>query len=206
MTAKRRRAAATDTGKAHGPGFPLPTAQEAGFDFPPHPRPPDSIEGLRELVRHGRETLIEWAEEDKPAERRFCLAVARGWITEWWNLARRIEGTPPPMPSVEGTQEAVDAADVLLRWCDPADGRTQQRAASEPVAVAAKPEPLQDGPWSNPDGPQQWARMFGFSVDTLKRRFKAGKIRHKKHTTKSYSIHVDDVPKAPATASSSQQK
>jgi hypothetical protein len=52
-----------------------------------------------------------------------------------------------------------------------------------------------DGPWSKPDGPSQWAKAFGYSVDTLMRRFKAGTIRHKKETSKSYRIHVNDLPK-----------
>ena len=52
-----------------------------------------------------------------------------------------------------------------------------------------------DGPWSKADGPQQWAKKFGFSTDTLMRRFEDGTIRHKKLSSKSYRIHVDDVPK-----------
>ena len=52
-----------------------------------------------------------------------------------------------------------------------------------------------DGPWSQPNGPSQWALTFGCSWATLKRRFEEGKIRHKKLSTKSYCIHVDDLPK-----------
>jgi hypothetical protein len=52
-----------------------------------------------------------------------------------------------------------------------------------------------DGPWSKADGPQQWAKKFGFSPDTLRRRFEDGTIRHKRLSSKSYRIHVDDVPK-----------
>lgn len=55
-----------------------------------------------------------------------------------------------------------------------------------------------DGPWSNPDGPGQWAKKFGCSWDTLKRRFDDGRIRYKKITSKSYKIHVDDLPNSPA--------
>jgi hypothetical protein len=58
--------------------------------------------------------------------------------------------------------------------------------------LESKPD---DGPWSKPDGPTQWAKKFGFSSDTLMRRFKAGTIRHKKLSSKSYCIHVDDLPK-----------
>lgn len=49
--------------------------------------------------------------------------------------------------------------------------------------------------WSAPDYPSQWAKRFGFSVDTLMRRFDKGVIRCKKLSTKSYCIHVDDLPK-----------
>ena len=52
-----------------------------------------------------------------------------------------------------------------------------------------------DGPWSKSDGPEQWSKKFGFSVDTLMRRFKDGKIRYKKLSSKCYCIHVDDLPK-----------
>ena len=48
--------------------------------------------------------------------------------------------------------------------------------------------------WTTSDSPQRWAKLFGFSVDTLKRRFKDGKIKHKKLTSKSYQIAVDDLP------------
>lgn len=62
--------------------------------------------------------------------------------------------------------------------------------------VGGKTPPAQsDGPWSKADGPQQWAKKFGFSTDTLMRRFKDGTIRHKELSSKSYRIHVDDVPK-----------
>jgi hypothetical protein len=49
--------------------------------------------------------------------------------------------------------------------------------------------------WSNQDSPKQWAKRFGFSVDTLNRRFKDGTIRFKKLSPKSYCINVDDLPK-----------
>ncbi len=54
---------------------------------------------------------------------------------------------------------------------------------------------LDNGPWSKHNGPAQWAKWFGISHDTLMRRFKAGAIRHKKLSSKSYCIHVDDLPK-----------
>ncbi|HEY4759559.1 MAG TPA: hypothetical protein VIH42_03165 [Thermoguttaceae bacterium] len=49
--------------------------------------------------------------------------------------------------------------------------------------------------WSKPNGPSQWAKFYGISVDTMIRRFQDGKIRNKKLSTKSYRVHVDDLPK-----------
>jgi hypothetical protein len=48
--------------------------------------------------------------------------------------------------------------------------------------------------WTRPDSPARWAKVFGFSTDTLKRRFEDGTIRNKKLSTKSYQIAVDDLP------------
>lgn len=48
--------------------------------------------------------------------------------------------------------------------------------------------------WTIADGPTQWAKLFGISPSTLKRRFKDGKIRHKELSAKSYQIAVDDLP------------
>jgi hypothetical protein len=44
------------------------------------------------------------------------------------------------------------------------------------------------------DSPSRWAKMFGISLSTLKRRFADGSIRHKKLSTKSYQIAIDDLP------------
>lgn len=53
-----------------------------------------------------------------------------------------------------------------------------------------------DGPWSQPDTPKRWAKVFGVNVQTIKRRFQDGKIRNKKLSDRSYQVHVDDVPRA----------
>jgi len=71
-----------------------------------------------------------------------------------------------------------------------------ETGGAEAAASSPKTETSDDGePWSKPDGLSQWAKKFGFSPDTLKRRFKDGTIRHKKLSIKSYRIHVDDLPK-----------
>jgi hypothetical protein len=76
---------------------------------------------------------------------------------------------------------------------DPKGSETPQADLTE---MPADDPPLA---WTTPDSPQRWAKVFGFSVDTLKRRFKAGQIRHKKLSTKSYQIAVDDLPAAQQT-------
>lgn len=48
--------------------------------------------------------------------------------------------------------------------------------------------------WTPPDSPQVWAKLFRFSVRTLMRRFKEGRIRHRKLSSKSYQIAVADLP------------
>jgi hypothetical protein len=82
----------------------------------------------------------------------------------------------------------------------PPEQQPRKKSSAKPPA-----KPDQEGPWSKPDGPRQWARVFGFSVDTLMRRFADGTIRHKKYSPKSYAIHVADLPKAATSASSSPQ-
>jgi hypothetical protein len=48
--------------------------------------------------------------------------------------------------------------------------------------------------WTTVDTLGRFAKLFGFSVDTLKRRFKDGSIRCKRLSSKSYQIAVDDLP------------
>lgn len=93
----------------------------------------------------------------------------------------------------------------LVRW----NGLDWRRAAKLAEYSGDNPQAIVDGlvvrftspakkhadPWSKADGPKQWAKKLGFSVDTLMRRFKENKIRHLKLSSKSYRIHVDDLPK-----------
>lgn len=61
-------------------------------------------------------------------------------------------------------------------------------------------QPSPDGPWSQPDSPSQWAKKFKVSLDTLTRWEKAGKIKVRKLTTKSWQIRVADLPGEPPAA------
>lgn len=76
-----------------------------------------------------------------------------------------------------------DGTGVVARWLAPVLPRASQRAIA-----------TRDDRWSRPNSPSQWAKVFGFSVDTLKRRAEDGTIRAKKLSPKSWCIHVDDLP------------
>ncbi len=73
--------------------------------------------------------------------------------------------------------------DELGAWC-----RSEAKLGpdSEPPAELSE--------YSEEDTPSNWARRFCISVDTFKRRVKAGKIRAVKITSKSYRVHKDDLP------------
>ena len=109
----------------HGPPLlPSPTA----------PLPLITVAGIRANIREKQQWWME-----KPVGG-IHLLLAHGNISEWWDAARVIEGAPPipPMPPplpgrVSDIQQALAAADVLLRWCDEAD------APKHPVAPAAHP-------------------------------------------------------------------
>lgn len=76
--------------------------------------------------------------------------------------------------------------------------RRKSRPKPEPLVAA---HPRQTAPakeetvgWTTADGPAQWAKLFGISPATLKRRLKEGSIRHRKLSPKSYQIAIDDLP------------
>ncbi len=48
--------------------------------------------------------------------------------------------------------------------------------------------------WTPADGPMQWAKLFAVSSATFKKRCGEGKIRHKKLSSKSYQVAIDDLP------------
>jgi hypothetical protein len=77
--------------------------------------------------------------------------------------------------------------DLAALFSEPIDGQFL-RAGIETETNSS------DGPWSEPTTPSQWAKVFGLSWDALRRRFNDGSIRNKKLSTKSYRVHVDDLP------------
>jgi hypothetical protein len=52
-----------------------------------------------------------------------------------------------------------------------------------------------DGPWSKPNSPVRWAKLFGVTAKTFKRHVAEGKIRAKILSDRLYQIHVADVPR-----------
>jgi hypothetical protein len=50
------------------------------------------------------------------------------------------------------------------------------------------------GPLSEADTPSRWGKRFGFSAKTFIRRFKAGAIRGKRLSDKSYRVALADLP------------
>jgi hypothetical protein len=71
----------------------------------------------------------------------------------------------------------------------------RERAAAPPaLAGRTAADPLAKLELTRPDSPARWAKVFGFSKDTLMRRIQDGIIRCKKLSTKSYQIAIDDLP------------
>jgi hypothetical protein len=145
-----------------------------------------------------RKTLLEHCEGLRAAfapesEVRYAWAnVGPELLRELWAVMEKIGGIVPPRPqalmdkpsvSEPYIQEVLDAINTIMAWCEAKD---PDAAKSE--TPAAEPE------WTPPDSPQRWAKLFGFSVDTLKRRIEEGVIRAKKLSTKKYQIAVDDLP------------
>jgi hypothetical protein len=95
------------------------------------------------------------------------------------------------------TAEALTLQAAMDRLDTAHSGTDQGKAGSSPPAADSLPEtdaPPAEPAWTPADTLSRWAKLFGFSADTLKRRFKDGSIRYKKLSTKSYQIAVDDLP------------
>jgi hypothetical protein len=91
--------------------------------LPPLPAPPKpTVAALRAEIQTERS---EWIAQGNDRDNLFW---APRRLARWWNSAAQIEGTPPPplMPAplpgrVSDIQQAIGAANVLLRWCEAAD-------------------------------------------------------------------------------------
>jgi hypothetical protein len=129
---------------------------------------PDKFDavGLLDALWHGMELL-----SDDPPQR-----------PEWLNVEGMKQWRAAWMTDEQPETSFRKALAKAVRWLESKASGT----AGNSSATA--------GCCSKPDGPKQWGRVFGFSADTFIRRCKAGKIRHIKHTSKSYSVHIDDLP------------
>jgi hypothetical protein len=51
-----------------------------------------------------------------------------------------------------------------------------------------------DTQWSSENSPKHWAKVFGVSVDTIKRRFRDQRIRNRQNSTKGYQVDLSSIP------------
>ena len=81
-----------------------------------------------------------------------------------------------------------------IRSCCTDIRRHFEGANAMPPGTHQQAETGGSGPWSRPNTPSEWARMFGCSRATFQRRVKDGTIRAKKLSCRSYQVHLNDVP------------
>jgi hypothetical protein len=109
-------------------------------DYPDRPVP--TVAALRASIR---EYQSWWIEAIREGHGKLYTLLAHGVIIEWWNAARMIDGAPHTVPSMPAPfpkqandlQQALEAADLMLTWCDEADAamkapadKSEQREAN----------------------------------------------------------------------------
>jgi hypothetical protein len=112
-------------------------------------------------------------------------------VVSWGDL-------PDGWPDLSGDPK--NALRRLLAWAEGKVSKPLDRAAS-----ASETTSEVAGPWSRPKGPKEWAKVFGFSPDTFKRRCASGAIRYKKLSSRKYLVHLDDIPTSISTQAKSAQ-
>jgi hypothetical protein len=70
----------------------------------------------------------------------------------------------------------------------------RQQEALRVTQEQATPPAADDGPWSKPDTPSRWARVFKVSSRTFIRWVKAERIHAKKLSDRSYQVRLTDLP------------
>ena len=110
---------------------------------------------------------------------------------------------------VEGVRRLVDRILAALEWSEPpvasdtdlarwpgklkaptlAEYIAPLRRRADELAPASKPDD-----WSAEDSPKVWAKRFGISPSTFRRRARAKIIRIKAVTSKRIRVHRDDLP------------
>ena len=136
--------------------------------------------------------LYEWTRNDKICDYRPVTAeqlsesgeypfgfAGLGWAVPW------TYGVCNDCGHIVGT-DLIDAEQLhrVCRRCDQGSDETHTRQSLQ----------LGRPVWSRPYSPNELANMFNCSWKTLKKRIEAGKVRANALSTKSYRIHVEDLP------------
>ena len=95
----------------------------------------------------------------------------------------------------ELAENVVAPADFYTSIWEEFFDRLRDNVTSTSRSTVPLPVELKAQEWSVPKSPAEWSKLFKVSWDTLKKRFDNGSIRTTKLSTKSYRVHVDDVPK-----------
>jgi len=114
---------------------------------------------------------------------RLVRLLGRAW--QW-------TGAPPEPDKMFSAlpEDREAAAEELGKVRDWIKARKEGGAPSESTEDSG----LASGPWSRPDSPSRWAKVFNCSPDTFKRMVDSGRIQYKELTKKLGQVHVDDLP------------
>jgi hypothetical protein len=165
------------------------------------PTPHDRVRHIREItgrISHDAFPLITWIERNRPAaadleKRRLMMMEDGADNCAASNTPEYVGGKVAPFADGARPSAGARMTAEFYVFCN-MFGLAIRGWADEIEVASASPKTGTDGPWSTPDSPSQWAKVFNVSRDTLMRRFRDGKIRHRRLTSKSYQIHVDDLP------------
>ncbi len=131
-------------------------------------------------------------------------------IIDWlYTYLRARDYADPNYCAAPQTRKPIDAADIrdiyetLVKHCfrlqatsDLARRLRQFEKIMGNVRKFVAAAAGQDGPWSEPDTPKRWAIVFKVKPPTFKRWVKAGKVRAKVLSDRSYQVHLEDLPQS----------
>ena len=118
--------------------------------------------------------------------RRLCAGGAVKGLSQW----------PTEIPSKWAPAEILAIVDK---------GYHQLLRLTNRATLPAVPEPPGGGPWSEPDSPSRWAKVFKISPATFVRHVRGGRIHAKKLSDKSYQVALSNIPR-PQTSAPSHRK
>jgi hypothetical protein len=96
--------------------------------------------------------------------------------------------------------------ELLAPFQPASDSADDDADLGKPGEAERSEDSVPPGGWSKPKSPKELVRVFGVSWSTIKRRFKDGKIRHHRLSTKSYKVAVADLPANERTEQESAPK